>query len=110
LYSSPDIRAIKARRMRWAGHAERKGRTMNFYIILVGTYERKRILARSRRRWEDRWILVGLVQDRVQWETLVNALINPQVPLKGREFLHQLSDYIFHKMDFASWNLLCNYR
>jgi hypothetical protein len=36
LYSSPNIiRMIKARRMRWAGHVARMGKTRNAYRILV---------------------------------------------------------------------------
>jgi hypothetical protein len=37
LYSSPNIvRVIKARRMRWAGHAARRGEVRSAYNILVG--------------------------------------------------------------------------
>jgi hypothetical protein len=46
------IRAI-IMRTRWAGYVERKGRTINVYVILVGTYEWKRLLERSSRRWKD---------------------------------------------------------
>jgi hypothetical protein len=52
LYSSPDIRMIKSRRMRWAGyvaHMERSGA----YRGLVGKPEGKRPLGRPRRRWEN---------------------------------------------------------
>jgi hypothetical protein len=50
LYSSPDIRQIKSRRMRWAGHVAcmREGR--NVYRVLVGKPEGKRPLGRPRRR------------------------------------------------------------
>ena len=52
LYSSPNIvRAIKSRRMRWAGHVARMGRGV--YRVLVGKPEGKRPLVRSRRSWED---------------------------------------------------------
>jgi hypothetical protein len=47
LYSPPDIRQIKSRRMRWAGHGR------NVYRILVGKPEGKRSLERPRRRRED---------------------------------------------------------
>jgi hypothetical protein len=51
LYSSPIvIRMIKSRRMRWAGHVARMGRTA--YRILVGKPEGKRPLGRQRRRRE----------------------------------------------------------
>jgi hypothetical protein len=46
------IKVITSRRMRWAGHVARMGEVRNAYIILVGTYERKRPLGRPRRRWE----------------------------------------------------------
>jgi hypothetical protein len=54
LYASSDIiRVIKARRMRWAGHAACMGEMRNVYSILVGRPERKRSLGRHRRRLED---------------------------------------------------------
>jgi hypothetical protein len=51
LYSSPNnIRVVKSRRMRWAGHVwEKRGA----YRILVGRPEGRRPLGRPRRRWED---------------------------------------------------------
>jgi hypothetical protein len=39
LYSSPSIRIIKARRMRWAGHVTRMGENRNAYKLLVGKPE-----------------------------------------------------------------------
>jgi hypothetical protein len=59
LYSSPNIvRAIKSRRMRWAGHAARMG-GRGVYRVLVGKPEGKRPLERPRRRWRItlRWTL-----------------------------------------------------
>jgi hypothetical protein len=53
LYSSPDIRQIKSRRMRWAGHVARMGEERNVYRVLVGKPEGKRPLERPRCRWED---------------------------------------------------------
>jgi hypothetical protein len=54
LYSSPNIvRAIKLRRMMWAGHVARMGEGRGVYRILVGRPEGKRPLGRPRRRWED---------------------------------------------------------
>jgi hypothetical protein len=42
LYSSPSIiRIIKARRMRGAGHVERRGEKKNAYRLLVGKPEGK---------------------------------------------------------------------
>jgi hypothetical protein len=37
------------------------------------------------------WIYV--VQDRVQWQALVNTGMNLKVPVKGEEFLVLLSGY-----------------
>jgi hypothetical protein len=54
LYSSLNIViVIKSRRMRWAGHVERKGEGRGVYRVLVGRPEGKRPLGRPRRRWED---------------------------------------------------------
>jgi hypothetical protein len=40
LYSSPDnIRQVKSRRMRWAGHVARMGEERKVYKVLVGTPE-----------------------------------------------------------------------
>jgi hypothetical protein len=53
LYSSPNIRVIKSRRMRWAGHLARMGEGRGAYRILVGRPEGRRPLGRPWRRWED---------------------------------------------------------
>jgi hypothetical protein len=54
LYSIPNnLRVIKARRMRWAGHVARMGEGRGVHKVLVGKPEGKRPLGRSRRRWED---------------------------------------------------------
>jgi len=54
LYTSANvIRAIKARRMRWAGHVACIGDKRNAYKILVGKPEGKRPLGRFKCRWED---------------------------------------------------------
>jgi hypothetical protein len=93
LYSSPSIvRVIKSRRMRWARHVACMGERRDVYRVLVGRPEGKRPLGRPRRRWEDNikmdrreigidgvnWI--QLYQDRVQWRTCVNTVINLPVP------------------------------
>jgi hypothetical protein len=93
LYSSPNIiRMIKSRRMRWAGQVAWMGETRNAYRILVGKPEGNRPLGRPRRRWVDNikmdlgeigwdgrdW--VELAQDRDQWMTLVNTVMNLRVP------------------------------
>jgi hypothetical protein len=41
------------RRMRWAEHVARMGGSRCVYRALVGEPERKRILGRPRRRWEN---------------------------------------------------------
>ena len=93
LYSSPNIvRAIKSRRMRWAGHVARMGEERVVYRVLVGRTEGRIPLGRPRRRWVDNirtdiqevgcgymdWI--GLGQDRDRWRTLLSAVMNLRVP------------------------------
>jgi hypothetical protein len=41
LFSSPDIRQIKSRRMRWVGHVARMGEGRKIYRGLVGELEGK---------------------------------------------------------------------
>jgi len=93
LYCSPNIvRAIKWRRMRWAGHVARMGQEMGVYRVLAGKPEGRRLLGRPRRRWVDNiridhqevgcgymdWI--GMVLDTEIWRTLVSAVMNLRVP------------------------------
>ena len=47
------MRAIKSRRMRWAGHVARMGEKRGVYRVLVGQPEGMRKLGRPRRRWVD---------------------------------------------------------
>jgi hypothetical protein len=92
LYSLPNIvRAIKSRRMRWAGHVARMGEGRSVYRVLVGRPEGKRQLGRPRRRWEynikmdlreigiDGANWIRLAQDRVQWRAFVNTVMNLRV-------------------------------
>jgi hypothetical protein len=54
LYSLPSIVwVVKLRRMRWAGHVARMGEERGVHRVLVGKFEGKRSLGRSRRSWED---------------------------------------------------------
>jgi hypothetical protein len=88
LYSSPNIvRAIKSRRMRWAGHVASRGEGRGVYRVLVGRPEGKRPLGRPRLRREDNikmnlrgiginganWI--QLAQDRVHWRVCMNTVM-----------------------------------
>jgi hypothetical protein len=59
LYSSTNIRQIKSRRIRWAGHVVRMGKERKLYRVLVGNPEGKRPLERPRSRQED-WIRMDL--------------------------------------------------
>jgi hypothetical protein len=88
-HCSPSIiRIIKLRKMRGAGHVEKR----NAYRILMGNPVGRRPLVRPRRRWEDDikmdlreigwggidWI--DLVQDRDQWRIHVNTVMKLRVP------------------------------
>jgi hypothetical protein len=91
LYSPSDIRQVKSRRMRWAGHAARMGEERKVYKVLVRKPEGKRPLGRPRRRWEDGlrmdlreiglegvdWI--RLAQDRDRWRAVVSAVMSLRV-------------------------------
>jgi hypothetical protein len=83
---------VKSRRMRWAGHVALMGDVTDANNILVGKPEGKRQLGSHNRRWEDNirtdlreigwegvdWI--HLAQDRDQWRTVGNMVMNLVVP------------------------------
>jgi hypothetical protein len=92
MYLYINIRIIKSRRMRWAGHVARMGEKRKAYRLLVGKPEGKRPLGRPRCRWVDNirmdlgevgwddvdWIVLAL--DRNWWRALVNSVLNIRVP------------------------------
>src|SRR5215469_15410588 len=48
-----NVRVVKWRRMRWAGHVARMGEGRGVHRVLVGKPEGKRPRRRHRRRWEE---------------------------------------------------------
>jgi hypothetical protein len=76
LHSSPNnIRHIKSRRNRWAGHLARMGEERKLYKISVGKPEGKRTLERPGRRWEN-----------------VIKMDLRDIDLKGVNWIHQVQD------------------
>jgi hypothetical protein len=83
---------IKSRRLRLAGHSARMSEKMNAYRILMGNPEGKRPLGGPRYRWVDnvridlgeiRWDdvdWIDVAEDRDQWRSLVNTILNFRVP------------------------------
>jgi len=92
LYSSPNnFRLIKLKRMSWAGHVVRVGERRGGYRVLVGKSEGKRhledrgldvkiILRWIFRNWDGGMDGIELTLDRGRWRTLMNAVMNLQVP------------------------------
>jgi hypothetical protein len=83
---------IKSRIIRWTGNVAQMGEKQNAYRISVERPEGMRPLRRPRRRWVDNikmdlgergwdgadWI--DMAQDRDQWRTLMNTVLNLRVP------------------------------
>jgi hypothetical protein len=53
IYSSPNIRVIKSRIMKWARHVASMGERRSAYMVLMEKPEGKRPLGRPRLRWEE---------------------------------------------------------
>jgi hypothetical protein len=83
LYSSPNIiRAIKSRRMRWAGHVARMGKRevhTGFWWGDPGV-DGRIILIRTLKKWDGGMNWLELAQERDRWRALVNAVMNLRVP------------------------------
>ena len=93
LHSSPNnIRMIKSKIMRFAGHVARMRKRRDAYRGLIGKPVGKIPLGRPRRRWEDNikmdleevnWFgmdWTDLAQDRDRWRALVQVVINRRFP------------------------------
>jgi hypothetical protein len=92
------IRMINSRRMRWARHvARRRGR--NAYRVLVGTPVGKRLLWRTRRRWEDN-IKIDLKE--MGWEC-VDRIYLAQARGKWRLFRTWQWTFGYHTMRGICW-------
>jgi hypothetical protein len=95
------IRQIKSRKMRWVGHVACMGEERKVHKVLVGKPEEKRPLRRPRHKWEDGikmdlletgWVCVCVcvwsgftcLQDRDQWQALLNMVMNLRVLLPCR--------------------------
>ena len=90
LYRSPNIfRAIKPRRLRWAGYASIMEEGMSAFKILTGTPAGKRPFGRLRRRWVDNiWMYIkeigintGNWVDSAQDGNYIRALLNAVLDL-----------------------------
>jgi len=53
IVSPAQLRVIKSRRIRWAGHVAHMGEERGVYKVLVRKLEGKRPVGGSRRRWVD---------------------------------------------------------
>jgi hypothetical protein len=78
LYSSPDIKQVKSRRMRWAGYVARMGEERKVYKVLVGKPEGKN-------HWEDQGVggKMGseLILGRLAWGCGLDSTVSGQGPV-----------------------------
>jgi hypothetical protein len=86
------MRAVKSRRMKWAGHVARLGEERGVHRVLMGKTEGKRPRGRPRCRWEDNIKMdiqeVGggcgdwaeLAEDRDRWRALLSMVEKLRVP------------------------------
>jgi hypothetical protein len=92
LFSSPEnIRQIKSRRLRWAGHVARMGVMKKCTRFFFGNTERKSTFGRPKSRWENGtkndFMKIGrkavqyihLSQDRDWWKFLINTVTKLRV-------------------------------
>jgi len=82
MYSSPNIRVIKSKRLRWARHVARMMERRGAYRGLVGKPDGKRPFGRTKRRWENninmdlQEVGINLAQNRDRWLTFVNGIMS----------------------------------
>jgi hypothetical protein len=85
LYTSPNIRVVKSRRLRCSRHVACMMKRRGAYRVLVGKPEGKRPLGRTRRGWENnikmdlQEVGIDLAQNRNGWLALVNGVMNLRV-------------------------------
>ena len=74
LPSSPNIKVMKPRMMRWAGYVAHVGERRNTYGVLVSKPVGKRQLGRAMRRWENnvQMKLKGIERGNVKCVNLVH--------------------------------------
>ena len=68
------VRAIRSRRMRWAGRIARMWERIGAYKVLVGN------LKEGDHFWMQGVEWIDMAQDRDRWRVLVNAVMNIRVP------------------------------
>jgi hypothetical protein len=77
-YSQNIIRIIREDEM--GRHTTYIGERRNRYKVVVGKPEGNRPLGGLKHRWEDNIKMDHLAQDRIQWQAVVNTVMNHRVP------------------------------